>query len=133
MCDCLFFFKQKTAYDMRISDWSSDVCSSDLTEWLALYDQLWDRHGADPGDRLPRGHFDWLAGDPQAFAFVARLDGAVAAVSIWLADGEIAHNHLGASSDAGNRLGARLALYARAEERQAGKGCVSACWQCGSL
>src|SRR3546814_8596566 len=29
---CMFFvFKQKTAYDMRISDWSSDVCSSDLT------------------------------------------------------------------------------------------------------
>src|SRR3546814_9740360 len=26
-----FFFKQKTAYDMRISDWSSDVCSSDLS------------------------------------------------------------------------------------------------------
>src|SRR3546814_4213561 len=32
-----FFFKQKTAYEMRISDWSSDVCSSDLIadEWLA--------------------------------------------------------------------------------------------------
>src|SRR3546814_8884398 len=28
--DVVFFFKQKTAYDMRISDWSSDVCSSDL-------------------------------------------------------------------------------------------------------
>src|SRR3546814_8651963 len=29
--DCIFFcFKQKTAYEMRISDWSSDVCSSDL-------------------------------------------------------------------------------------------------------
>src|SRR3546814_1741544 len=28
----LFFFKQKTAYEMRISDWSSDVCSSDLVE-----------------------------------------------------------------------------------------------------
>src|SRR3546814_2996154 len=27
-----FFFKQKTAYEMRISDWSSDVCSSDLCE-----------------------------------------------------------------------------------------------------
>src|SRR3546814_3017145 len=26
-----FFFKQKTAYELRISDWSSDVCSSDLT------------------------------------------------------------------------------------------------------
>src|SRR3546814_7668234 len=34
MCDYwfVFFFKQKTAYEMRISDWSSDVCSSDLTE-----------------------------------------------------------------------------------------------------
>src|SRR3546814_5640693 len=28
--DFVFFFKQKTAYEMRISDWSSDVCSSDL-------------------------------------------------------------------------------------------------------
>src|SRR3546814_4915664 len=28
----VFFFKQKTAYEMRISDWSSDVCSSDLVE-----------------------------------------------------------------------------------------------------
>src|SRR3546814_11362686 len=28
----VFFFKQKTAYEMRISDWSSDVCSSDLRE-----------------------------------------------------------------------------------------------------
>src|SRR3546814_8790300 len=33
--DCLFFFcKQKTAYEMRISDWSSDVCSSDLEQEL---------------------------------------------------------------------------------------------------
>src|SRR3546814_4496922 len=30
MCFFFFFFKQKTAYEMRISDWSSDVCSSDL-------------------------------------------------------------------------------------------------------
>src|SRR3546814_3642959 len=30
MCLRFFFFKQKTAYEMRISDWSSDVCSSDL-------------------------------------------------------------------------------------------------------
>src|SRR3546814_18984331 len=29
-----FFFKQKTAYEMRISDWSSDVCSSDLRDCL---------------------------------------------------------------------------------------------------
>src|SRR3546814_2867945 len=30
MLFCFFFFKQKTAYELRISDWSSDVCSSDL-------------------------------------------------------------------------------------------------------
>src|SRR3546814_5613298 len=34
MC-VFFFFKQKTAYEMRISDWSSDVCSSDLIAFLA--------------------------------------------------------------------------------------------------
>src|SRR3546814_5022696 len=32
----LFFFKQKTAYEMRISDWSSDVCSSDLAVVFAV-------------------------------------------------------------------------------------------------
>src|SRR3546814_19822984 len=38
---CFFFFKQKTAYEMRISDWSSDVCSSDLQlsqEFQLLYE-----------------------------------------------------------------------------------------------
>src|SRR3546814_6443146 len=35
VCDSFFFFfKQKTAYEMRISDWSSDVCSSDLDRGL---------------------------------------------------------------------------------------------------
>src|SRR3546814_16353839 len=35
-----FFFKQKTAYEMRISDWSSDVCSSDLSEKLQRQEEL---------------------------------------------------------------------------------------------
>src|SRR3546814_2906125 len=34
---CFFFFKQKTAYEMRISDWSSDVCSSDLAAAIQLF------------------------------------------------------------------------------------------------
>src|SRR3546814_7789582 len=34
MYSFFFFFKQKTAYEMRISDWSSDVCSSDLAKRL---------------------------------------------------------------------------------------------------
>src|SRR3546814_1787376 len=33
----MFFFKQKTAYDMRISDWSSDVCSSDLCRVMSAF------------------------------------------------------------------------------------------------
>src|SRR3546814_20880716 len=33
---CFFFFKQKTAYEMRISDWSSDVCSSDLHDEVVI-------------------------------------------------------------------------------------------------
>src|SRR3546814_8452557 len=35
---CFFFIKQKTAYEMRISDWSSDVCSSDLRITLGVYE-----------------------------------------------------------------------------------------------
>src|SRR3546814_2860015 len=42
----IFFFKQKTAYEMRISDWSSDVCSSDL---------LSDGRITDPGEIEPAG------------------------------------------------------------------------------
>src|SRR3546814_7416319 len=42
-----FFFKQKTAYEMRISDWSSDVCSSDLDVGIgSLFEGERDRHGA---------------------------------------------------------------------------------------
>src|SRR3546814_10208336 len=39
MCEllcCIFFCKQKTAYEVRISDWSSDVCSSDLRPSLSI-------------------------------------------------------------------------------------------------
>src|SRR3546814_7213575 len=48
-----FFFKQKTAYEMRISDWSSDVCSSDL---LAL--SIGQGHASgDPREAGPDGSF----------------------------------------------------------------------------
>src|SRR3546814_6101129 len=36
----VFFFKQKTAYEMRISDWSSDVCSSDLLDHKKQYRKI---------------------------------------------------------------------------------------------
>src|SRR3546814_16773133 len=40
-----FFFKQKTAYEMRISDWSSDVCSSDLYDAVLTHGFALDGHG----------------------------------------------------------------------------------------
>src|SRR3546814_2889094 len=58
---CLFFFKQKTAYEMRISDWSSDVCSSDLrTANTAWHPE--DRLEIHPADAENRGikHDDWI-------------------------------------------------------------------------
>src|SRR3546814_15827594 len=56
-----FFFKQKTAYEMRISDWSSDVCSSDLAFGCVLalapglhHERVVDRHA---------GHLDALGAE----------------------------------------------------------------------
>src|SRR3546814_9463559 len=42
LCSNVFFSKQKTAYEMRISDWSSDVCSSDLARHVGQDRQLHD-------------------------------------------------------------------------------------------
>src|SRR3546814_5019394 len=58
---CFFFFKQKTAYEMRISDWSSDVCSSDLTAlcthswWHGLVRFRCERGGVRSGHSTQRG------------------------------------------------------------------------------
>src|SRR3546814_1356692 len=54
-----FFFKQKTAYEMRISDWSSDVCSSDLIKKAAgelkeLFDKRTPPPGTSPSEVLKR-------------------------------------------------------------------------------
>src|SRR3546814_7559295 len=56
---CFFFFKQKTAYERRISDWSSDVCSSDLflgdaggIDALAVHHQLLVRDDVGRVDRI---------------------------------------------------------------------------------
>src|SRR3546814_9275629 len=58
MC-AFFFFKQKTAYEMRISDWSSDVCSSDLDGQMGGLGDLATTTEGDPIDghdhRLGKG------------------------------------------------------------------------------
>src|SRR3546814_4222251 len=60
----LCFFKQKTAYDMRISDWSSDVCSSDLKHVQSAVDKAKDKES---GFRLMGfGHRVYKNFDPRA-------------------------------------------------------------------
>src|SRR3546814_2829522 len=59
-----FFFKQKTAYEMRISDWSSDVCSSDLSGAMAAGDLCLPRSRRIPSSRprVPRPRKTELSG-----------------------------------------------------------------------
>src|SRR3546814_5412179 len=61
---CFCFFKQKTAYEMRISDWSSDVCSSDLTHQAVrrFHEECRTRYPAFGGSRI----------DPPQEMFVGR-------------------------------------------------------------
>src|SRR3546814_12595801 len=62
----VFFFKQKTAYEMRISDWSSDVCSSDLDHrYLRAGYRPRHRPGAGP-EQVATGHANAAAGGPAA-------------------------------------------------------------------
>src|SRR3546814_1246777 len=93
-----FFVKQKTAYEMRISDWSSDVCSSDLHREVVetghrLLDEL-DLERREPADDRDRG------------------------LDVERAVGVDAQRDAGADGipDAG-----------RSEERRVGKECVSPC------
>src|SRR3546814_2598902 len=68
---CLFFFfKHKTAYEMRISDWSADVCSSDLTRLRSVPSSQAPRSAADETaaatlDDLLRGRFSCRAYRPE--------------------------------------------------------------------
>src|SRR3546814_6024836 len=61
--DWFCVFKQKTAYEMRISDWSSDVCSSDLPERQIFDAARVDREivRADDAKTLPDDHLEFAA------------------------------------------------------------------------
>src|SRR3546814_1530173 len=92
-----FFFKQKTAYEMRISDWSSDVCSSDLKP---IIEQAVEQNPGDPALTnllflIQLASKDWK-GATKTGEDLARVDTA--------------------ASDT-----------ARSEERRVGKECVSTC------
>src|SRR3546814_3377619 len=84
-----FFFNQKAAYEMRISDWSSDVCSSDLELEIRIND----------GEPLRRPHRDQFPAKANEDGHISECelltfedrDGGVAAVG-WI----VHHDYLGA-------------------------------------
>src|SRR3546814_7296470 len=78
----LFFFKQKTAYEMRISDWSSDVCSSDLMIAISrttgkVTKLLWDVGGQNGADLL------WVPTDGSNHILVAAQNSIYVGEDFW--------------------------------------------------
>src|SRR3546814_15321780 len=101
-----FFFEQKTAYEMRISDWSSDVCSSDLA--MGLYLSLKDLYtrGVFYGvDELT--HIHYLPGTGRAVCNAFNITQASLQKTITIDLAQIGLD--------------------RSEERRVGKECVSTC------
>src|SRR3546814_12808974 len=111
MCVVVFFFKQKTAYERRISDWSSDVCSSDLCRLRGrdLKGQMADLEERPPHGRRICGLADSTHGPARADAGHDRRRNPRPGRSGGAVQPE----------DAGNR--------ARSEERRVGKGGCSKC------
>src|SRR3546814_8997185 len=101
-----FFFKQKTAYDMRISDWSSDVCSSDLVP----------RDPRPTGTRAPPSA-------PSANRLRPRRSGPAPTTRERYAEHRWRHRVELPDSTSGSH---------RSEERRVGKECVRTCRSRGS-
>src|SRR3546814_20320058 len=126
-----FFFKQKTAYEMRISDWSSDVCSSDLHDHdrqRSPYDR--DHREGDEDDRHAEPDTDDKADDQVDFAAeVAGRNsqrGAESARDEDDAEGGD-ERYPATVHDPGEIVATQAggAQGGRSEERRVGKGCVS--------
>src|SRR3546814_18881817 len=140
MCCLFFFFKQKTAYEMRISDWSSDVCSSDLQS--ASSTNLTTRSSA--AARVPAMKIDGgLGGDLRNAGKAAASQEAQGYDGVWTA--ETSHDPffpllLASQHTEKVELGTGIAvafarnpmnlasiaydLQARTEERRVGKECA---------
>src|SRR3546814_13229710 len=136
-----FFFKQKTAYEMRISDWSSDVCSSDLLGAVAddaavlLVDAGEEAGHVDEGDERD---VECVAGAHEAGGLLGAVPVENPGKDLRLvaddADGVVVETDEAVGERAGPVREA-LAVVAvveraghhRSDERRAGKECVSTC------
>src|SRR3546814_18872169 len=117
----VFFFKQKTAYEMRISDWSSDVCSSDLFNVPVA---VWCWNSA----------LAFICGNsvvwkPSEKAPLTALAVQAIVESVVKGFGEEAPKGLASLLHGGRELGEQPVDDARlrSEERRVGKECVSTC------
>src|SRR3546814_11927496 len=109
-----FFFKQKTAYEMRISDWSSDVCSSDLGSRQLSGDRRIDRRRLAVAAEL-------RIGQAVARLAVVGIDDVTArAARMAIVAGLVVGPHE-------PHIGVVEASSVRSEERRVGKACVSTC------
>src|SRR3546814_4350185 len=130
MCCVVFcFFKQKTAYEMRISDWSSDVCSSDLPiQFICVTDEQ--QSSRSYGTTCQRGAclmkryaYGWIT----ALFFLVSI--AAHWIFGWYAFVDEAREH-GQLVEVGSYLvemGRDTFENWRSEERRVGKECVSRC------
>src|SRR3546814_16890931 len=121
-CFVIFFFKQKTAYEMRISDWSSDVCSSDLVSFRIVVP------GSDLAAALDEGAVDLALG---AFGKVpARtiLEPLYREELVWIASvhNPVARPPVNLAQIAKHTRHA-IAVGKSTEERRVGNECVSTC------
>src|SRR3546814_15593814 len=135
-CGC-FFFKQKTAYEVRISDWSSDVCSSDLEGvcdrlavpshqgaagvLVALYLTDVDLTGWEDRCGLPGPFSARLVTIKEQHELIEAVEPLV----VVLQDVQRAFSPCGDRDD-------RVLAACRSEERSVGKECVSTCRSRGS-
>src|SRR3546814_14743202 len=106
----IFFFKQKTAYEMRISDWSSDVCSSDLVPGHFVFGHI----------ELPR----YMISFRKEGNNPTPLKGAFRVV---LTPFCIDHDDAVRGSHSIDGCIGSLENFDRSEERRVGKECVSKC------
>src|SRR3546814_15358083 len=127
------FFKQKTAYEMRISDWSSDVCSSDLGRGVdrrleskrvsnAVRRKLDDAASRYLARTLPQAYINHCACDDD----VVRTDlvlNRLSRLCIRYRWQDCQANRL----DSAPTAPGSNSLPQRSEERRVGKGCVSTC------
>src|SRR3546814_11630182 len=132
LASAVFFFKQKTAYEMRISDWSSDVCSSDLpAEAVAtrMLDRVFDNYVMANMQRVVNAYIA-RSDSPDPVEVAAGKEGLLRAYR-WL-DRRMARRPLPSHVSLVTCAAAPSLFYAdwverRAEERRVGKECVSTC------